>query len=290
MSSPVALKATKYGGVGSPCSSPADALSDDFETGSQACGELSPTSHKCRSKRVSFNPGGAIDIDEDALQEWPPDYGFMLVVDGWCGNPQAKDWMYKPATGVYFHMPTETLWRRASGNRQRFLRVEAAGLESALSAFGASPAADRALLRKCLLAWHLQPRKFDEMDRALAGTCSEGETPLQGPPRRSAPRAPPRRDAPWDVPETLRPAAEQLQRFLHGLNSPSKRSKGSQSTSSPTSDPAGSASVLSRSSSQSSSQSETSSCSSLSSASPKRAFSKHGRACRHAEPASAARR
>lgn len=38
--------------------------------------------------------------------------GWIKAPQGpWAANPQHTDWLYQPEEGVYFHVPTETLWR-----------------------------------------------------------------------------------------------------------------------------------------------------------------------------------
>merc|ERR1719401_1216489 len=83
---------------------------------------------------------------------WPPEMGYEEAFDGWHISSKSTEWIYKPSTGIYFHVPTESLWRRARGDRNRFVRVDAAGLEGvALSAFGDTPAGERVFLRACFL-------------------------------------------------------------------------------------------------------------------------------------------
>lgn len=151
-----------------------------------------PSRHDCKQgmprRRRATEPGVA-------SVEQPPRGEYRAVGDGvWSVSTVSKEWLFKSSTGIYFHCPSETLWRMDQTGRA-FQRVDpSAALESvALAALGDSDTGRRAFLRVCLLAWSRQRHKFDDMDKDLAQGCAAESSP-QRRPRISAPRAADRGD------------------------------------------------------------------------------------------------
>lgn len=159
----------------------------------------------------------AFAADGVTLTHWPPEWGYCNAFDGWQKSEVSTEWLHKPSNGIFFHMPSETLWKRACGDRLKFVRIDerATGFESVtIAAWGDSVAGRRALLKACLLAWSQQLRKFEDMDRDLAN-FNEGSPPK---PRVSASSTPNRGD---QVQNLLRPAATALLNFIESQRAPS---------------------------------------------------------------------
>mmetsp|Transcript_19972 Transcript_19972/g.42636 ORF Transcript_19972/g.42636 Transcript_19972/m.42636 type:complete len:312 (-) Transcript_19972:81-1016(-) len=136
---------------------------------------------------------------------FPPEAGYRPACDGWQASQQSEDWLYKPSSGIYFHTPTETLWKRAVKGSQRYVRVDLANLESlTVAAFGTAMAGARALLKACFENWRKEICKFEEMERDLTLGCEEARMPSH--PHTSAPRACERWSEPGDsgFPQFLR--------------------------------------------------------------------------------------
>eukprot|EP00747_Dinoflagellata_sp_TGD_P020406 gnl/TRDRNA2_/TRDRNA2_127794_c0_seq1.p1 gnl/TRDRNA2_/TRDRNA2_127794_c0~~gnl/TRDRNA2_/TRDRNA2_127794_c0_seq1.p1 ORF type:complete len:293 (-),score=36.78 gnl/TRDRNA2_/TRDRNA2_127794_c0_seq1:10-888(-) len=119
---------------------------------------------------------------------WPPYDGYVEAMQGWHASPKSKDWLLKPATGVYFHMPSQTLWRKSRYEKSGFARVDMGGLQAVtLAAFGESKAGLRLLLKAAFFAWQRQKGKFEEMDRDITERPCEEATMTGHLPRSSAP-------------------------------------------------------------------------------------------------------
>jgi len=104
-------------------------------------------------------------------ERWPPNLGYQEALDGWQVSAQCPEWLHKPSNGVFFHTPTESLWRRARGDRRAFVRVQ--GLDAVtIAAFGDTAGGRQVLLRACLLAWRRQVTKFEDMDADIAECCN----------------------------------------------------------------------------------------------------------------------
>lgn len=142
----------------------------------------------------------------------PPGGEYRKATDGWYVSEVSQDWLCKPATGIHFHCPTETLWRKAKGGHG-FVQVDpGAGLASvAIAALGETEEGQRTLLRACLLSWRRQLHKFDDMDKDLAEGVA-AETTIQHLPRMSAPRTADRGDA--RLATLLEPAVSRLSNFV----------------------------------------------------------------------------
>jgi len=142
---------------------------------------------------------------------WPPEVGYKEATNGWHISSGSTEWLHKPSTGIYFHCVTETLWRRAHGDRYKFVRVDAAGLEGvAVAAFGDTAPGQRVLLRICLESWRQQLHKFEDMDRDLSEKCDEAR--MEDRPRTSEPRTPKRGDQ--GIGALLQPVTEHVQWLL----------------------------------------------------------------------------
>jgi len=159
---------------------------------------------------------------------WPAESGYREVVDGWLVSEDSMEWLYKPSSGVYFHSPTETLWKCVAENGPRhFVRVDrggdsrnasgelgrgggsghAADLLSACKTPGASRLSEivarafgesgSVLLRRCFKVWRREALKFEEMERDLLECCDEARTSTEhiARPRTSAPSVSCRRDS-----------------------------------------------------------------------------------------------
>lgn len=123
-----------------------------------------------------------------APQQWPPQDGYTEIVDGWQTADKSTDWLYKPKNGMYFHTPTETLWKRSGEGRQRFKRIGAGDLRGGLAVgtYGVAGLGVCILLRACFMAWNMEVRKFETMEQEITEACEEAR--LVRPPV-SAPRA-----------------------------------------------------------------------------------------------------
>lgn len=122
--------------------------------------------------------------------DWPPRGSYREAAGGWFLNSDSSDWLYKPSSDVYFHSPTESLWRRARG-QNHFVRVDQPssgdgsancsreesshyGYELALVALSFGAANGATLLRVCFTSWNVlrsKNRKFEEMQRDLLDCC-----------------------------------------------------------------------------------------------------------------------
>lgn len=176
------------------------------------------SSRKKPSRRTSeeSRPRGRATEPAEVLPT-PPPYGeFREVGDGWLVSTISQDWLYKSTTGIYYHCPTETLWRKDQMGRG-YKRVDpSAGAESvALVALGDTAIGQRAFLRACLLGWSRQRHKFDDMDKDLADGCAN-EKRLQRAPRISDPRAADRGDR--ALANLLEPAVFRFSNFVAGVS------------------------------------------------------------------------
>lgn len=145
------------------------------------------------------------------LTHWPPEYGYCEAINGWQKSSASTEWIYKPSHGIYFHTPSETLWKRARGDRMKFDRIDDSSTDFeaiTIAAWGDSAAGQRTLLRACLLAWNQQLRKFEDMDRDLSN-FTEGR--IHAKPRTSASRTPNRGDA---LSNLLQPVATSLFKLI----------------------------------------------------------------------------
>mmetsp|Transcript_34383 Transcript_34383/g.102132 ORF Transcript_34383/g.102132 Transcript_34383/m.102132 type:complete len:337 (+) Transcript_34383:83-1093(+) len=112
---------------------------------------------------------------------WPPEDGYRKVSEGWHASKLSDDWLYKPASGIFYHVPTETFWKRNPKERGRYLQVTIGSLSglthvAALGLFGlCRQDADKVLLRACFVHWHKEVVKFTEMEKDLADACDECE-------------------------------------------------------------------------------------------------------------------
>jgi len=120
-------------------------------------------------------------------ESWPPRTGYDKVasVSGWLvHNDRSQEWLYKRAAGVYFHIPTETLWKRAPDGSDEFRRVgQVEGL--AFSTLGVCYAGSVGLLKACFCAWHSRSIRFNDMDHDIREVCQEAR--MSAAPRTSAP-------------------------------------------------------------------------------------------------------
>lgn len=144
---------------------------------------------QCRAVRAAD-----VVCDVKRPLDWPPEDMHMQVREGWFASQSSQDWLYKPANSMYFHSPTETLWKRAAGQPQggessacAYVRMDASHLEGlTMAAFGAAGFAGRiALLRHCFAAWRRRTTDFQEMEADLRDGCEEARMSLK--PRTSAP-------------------------------------------------------------------------------------------------------
>lgn len=177
---------------------------------SQAADQLEDPSPAAppRPPQIAFRASGV------KLTHWPPETGYCDAFDGWQTSESSSEWLYKPSNGIYFHKPSESLWKRARGDRMKFARVDGASgsFDSiAIAAWGDSRAGRRALLRACVLAWSQQLRKFDDMDRELSH-FQEGTMSIR--PRTSASSTPNRGDR---LANLLLPAAATIANLMESL-------------------------------------------------------------------------
>merc|ERR1712187_582499 len=134
-----------------------------------------PVSRKEAETRPARPPKPVAKVGKVPVGHWPPERGYSTGLSGWQYHESSDEWLYKPAIGVYFHKPSETLWKRAPGDRMKFVRINnlVAGLASiATVAFGDTTAGRRAFRKACFFAWRGQLRKFEDMDRDLSD-CHE---------------------------------------------------------------------------------------------------------------------
>lgn len=108
---------------------------------------------------------------------WPPDGGYRVASNGWYVSNDSE-WLHKPGSGVFFHSPTESLWKRDFASPRGFVRV---GSELMLAALG-SPLT----LRVCFVAWRGHMVKFEDMERDLVEHCQAQASASITPPRVSA--------------------------------------------------------------------------------------------------------
>lgn len=171
-----------------------------------------PTSPAPSAKPITFRAGGV------KLTHWPPETGYCEAFDGWQRSDKSSEWLYKPSNGIYFHKPSETLWKRAWGDRMKFVRMDGAstGFEAmAIAAWGDSATGRIALLRACTLAWSQQLRKFEDMDRELSN-FEEARMSMR--PRMSPTRTADRGDR---LTNLIRPAANSIINFIESQGTPS---------------------------------------------------------------------
>jgi len=93
----------------------------------------------------------------------------------WRASGESGDWLYKPSVGIYFHSPTETLWKRSCISSKPLVRVDVdAGIaggdvaERASASLRTPGARAHALLTSCFATWRAELRKF-EAARSAAG-------------------------------------------------------------------------------------------------------------------------
>lgn len=109
--------------------------------------------------------------------QWPPKTGYHEAFNGWHVCDHSEDWLYKPRQGIYFHSPTETLWRQCQTDPEKFEAVETRiTCKAARRVAGNASVDDRALLRVCVTMWNWQLKKFEDMERDLA--ACEKESPM----------------------------------------------------------------------------------------------------------------
>eukprot|EP00747_Dinoflagellata_sp_TGD_P206903 gnl/TRDRNA2_/TRDRNA2_80534_c0_seq1.p1 gnl/TRDRNA2_/TRDRNA2_80534_c0~~gnl/TRDRNA2_/TRDRNA2_80534_c0_seq1.p1 ORF type:complete len:685 (-),score=144.03 gnl/TRDRNA2_/TRDRNA2_80534_c0_seq1:33-2087(-) len=123
----------------------------------------------------------------DGPSHWPPEDGYAEALRGWHASPKSQEWLFKPATRIYFHTPTQTLWKKSRYERSGFARVDVGGLQAVtLAAFGETKAGLQLLLRAAFFAWQRQKGKFEAMDRDIAESAGV-EATMASLPRTSAP-------------------------------------------------------------------------------------------------------
>jgi hypothetical protein len=111
--------------------------------------------------------------------QWPPARGYHEAFNGWHTHHQSEEWLYKPCSGIFFHSPTETLWKRSLTNNDEFVQIDT-DCESPALKMGCKASADeRALLRVCVTMWNWQVRKFQNMEHDLAASCNVEEAPIR---------------------------------------------------------------------------------------------------------------
>lgn len=139
---------------------------------------------------------------------WPTEDSYTQVHDGWYASESSQDWLYKPESRMYFHSPTETLWKQAATAYQRaalagagqqgatgggaFVRIDAekSRAEDSLSiaALCSQGLSRKAFVRTCFNTWRWQTAKFEQMERDLLhDCCEEARMPVR--PRTSQPSA-----------------------------------------------------------------------------------------------------
>merc|ERR1712232_581086 len=116
---------------------------------------------------------------------------------GWHASKTSQEWLYKPTSGIYYHTPPETLWKKTppkSENRSvesKFVQVDSAsgrGLGGLAAARTCGAPLGTSIRKACFTAWRAEVRKFtkfEEMDFDLSAGCDEGR--MQIPPHASAP-------------------------------------------------------------------------------------------------------
>jgi len=107
---------------------------------------------------------------------FPPEEGFKECAGGWHASASSEDWLYKPAIGIYYHTPTETLWRRTSTQHRktRYVRIDLRGIEGFKKAtFGIADRASQMMRWACFHAWRAEVIKFEEMERDITAGCAE---------------------------------------------------------------------------------------------------------------------
>lgn len=93
---------------------------------------------------------------------------------GWLAGSVSCEWLYKPQTGVYFHTPSGTLWKKLASRKQGMALMVISGFADEKAGVGLSGRA-LALLQKTIIAWRGETCKFEDMERDLqGGICEEG--------------------------------------------------------------------------------------------------------------------
>merc|ERR1719183_1058698 len=128
----------------------------------------------------------------------PPDGSYYEAAGGWLLNSQSSEWMYKPSNGVYFHSPSESLWKRSCSGHGGFFRLDELSTASALGGCGSMDvdggthppnnrcyelavvalnfggANSTTLLRVCFTSWSIlrsETKTFEDMQRDLLVCC-----------------------------------------------------------------------------------------------------------------------
>lgn len=124
--------------------------------------------------------------NEKQPADWPSeDFQFCKEQCGWYASENSDNWLFKPSSKVYFHTPTETLWKRAavectgkSQPPQKYIRVDATALcassDMALATLaGVAGITGGVWLKDCFAAWRFSMVNFDAMDLDLQRECCE---------------------------------------------------------------------------------------------------------------------
>lgn len=114
----------------------------------------------------------------------PPSGSYHQATLGWLSSEESPEWLYKPSSGVYFHTPSESLWKKDRSGESRFVRLDPRegalnsgrhrGYELAIKALVFGGATPTALVRVCFISWgnlSKQSQKFEEMQRDLDICC-----------------------------------------------------------------------------------------------------------------------
>merc|ERR1719160_545806 len=83
----------------------------------------------------------------------PASAGWRAHTSGWCTSTRSPEWLFEPVEGVYYHVPTDTLWARdplRGPSRESLVRLDVqtqaiGGLLWARSGME--------VLRTCFLGW-----------------------------------------------------------------------------------------------------------------------------------------
>jgi len=154
-----------------------------------------------------------------SIVDGPPAGSYQEASAGWLLSSESPEWLYKPASGVYFHSPSESLWKARpemafdGTPTKHFIRLDDLSRQASPSSSadskrcgGISPRSRRCyelaivalsfggadgttLLRVSFISWKLRSgraRKFEEMQRDLATCCEQAmEGSCMTPPRTS---------------------------------------------------------------------------------------------------------
>jgi len=153
----------------------------------------------------------------------PPEGSYHAAAGGWLLSNESSEWLYKPSSDVYFHSPSESLWKKARDGQRRFIRLDDVSPDAALgdaqsppsrrcyelavAALSMGGAGTTTLLRVCFGSWNIlsgKAKKFEEMQQDLLGCC-EGMTPPR--PRGGSPKLHPVTSPPQLAPLCGRSAA-----------------------------------------------------------------------------------